>query len=146
MFVYSITATLSEFGTHPEDRVQFTMFHIGGPSTGSSSFSILVGIGSSMHLDGLEAVTIFMNVPRDIGLKNLSVSLILDPGSSVQTTEHWRNMPTQRGVNNLISNDHDLFMNSSLLKLKAILSWGMMLFLSQPKTPKSKQCRLGGIG
>uniref|UniRef100_A0A674AII5 DNA helicase n=1 Tax=Salmo trutta TaxID=8032 RepID=A0A674AII5_SALTR len=32
-------------------------------------------------------------------------------------------------------------MNSSLLKLKAILSWGMMLFLSQPKTPKSKQSR-----
>uniref|UniRef100_A0A8C7MPV7 DNA helicase n=1 Tax=Oncorhynchus kisutch TaxID=8019 RepID=A0A8C7MPV7_ONCKI len=51
-----------------------------------------------------------MNVPRDTGLKNLSVSLILDPGSSVQTTEHWRNMPIQRGVHNLISNDHDLFM------------------------------------
>ena len=90
--------------------VQFTMFHIGGPSTGSSSFSSLVGIGSSMLLDGLEAVTIFMNVPRDTGLKNLSFSLILDPGSSVQTTEHWRNMQIQRGVHNLISNDHDLFM------------------------------------
>uniref|UniRef100_A0A8C8MNX9 DNA helicase n=1 Tax=Oncorhynchus tshawytscha TaxID=74940 RepID=A0A8C8MNX9_ONCTS len=51
-----------------------------------------------------------MNVPRDTGLKNLSVSLILDPGSSVQTTEHWRNMLIQRGVHNLISNDHDLFM------------------------------------
>uniref|UniRef100_A0A8C7NEH0 DNA helicase n=1 Tax=Oncorhynchus mykiss TaxID=8022 RepID=A0A8C7NEH0_ONCMY len=63
-----------------------------------------------MQLDGLEAVTIFMNVPRDTGLKNLSFSLILDPGSSVQTTEHWRNMQIQRGVHNLISNDHDLFM------------------------------------
>uniref|UniRef100_A0A8C7LU98 DNA helicase n=1 Tax=Oncorhynchus mykiss TaxID=8022 RepID=A0A8C7LU98_ONCMY len=51
-----------------------------------------------------------MNVPRDTGLKNLSFSLILDPGSSVQTTEHWRNMQIQRGVHNLISNDHDLFM------------------------------------
>ena len=52
------------------------MFNIGGPSTGSSSLSSLVGIGSSMQLDGLEAMTIFMNVSRDTGSKNLSVSIV----------------------------------------------------------------------
>ena len=57
------------------DRKPFIMFYIGGPRTGSSSFNSLVGIGSSMQLEGLEAITIFMNVSRDIGLKNLSVSL-----------------------------------------------------------------------
>uniref|UniRef100_A0A674AJ74 DNA helicase n=1 Tax=Salmo trutta TaxID=8032 RepID=A0A674AJ74_SALTR len=31
-------------------------------------------------------------------------------GSSVQTTEHWRNMQIQRGVHDFLSNDHDLFM------------------------------------
>ena len=66
--------------------VQFTMFHIGGPSTGSSSFSSLVGIGSSTQLDGFEDMTIFMNVSRDTGLKNLSVSI--DPGSSVQSQDN----------------------------------------------------------
>ena len=40
------------------------MFNIGGPSTGSSSFSSLVGIGSSMELEGLEAMTVFINVSR----------------------------------------------------------------------------------
>jgi hypothetical protein len=45
-----ITATFSEFGTHPVDRELFIMFNIGGPSTGSSFFSSLVGIGSSMQL------------------------------------------------------------------------------------------------
>ena len=55
------------------------MFNIGGPIIGSSSFSSLVGIGSSMQLEGLEAMTIFINVSRDIVLKNLSVSL--DPRS-----------------------------------------------------------------
>jgi hypothetical protein len=43
------------------------MFNIGGPSTGSSSFSSLVGIGSSMQLEYLEAINMFMNVSRDIG-------------------------------------------------------------------------------
>ena len=42
------------------------MFNIEGPSTGSSSFSSLVGIGSSMQLEGLESITIFINVSRDI--------------------------------------------------------------------------------
>ena len=51
------------------------MFNIGGPSTGSSNFSSLVGIRSSMHLEGLEAMTIFINVSRDIVLNNLSVSI-----------------------------------------------------------------------
>jgi hypothetical protein len=51
------------------------MFNIGGPSTGSSSFSSLVGIGSSMQLEGLEAMIIFIEVSRDIVLKHLSVSL-----------------------------------------------------------------------
>ena len=51
------------------------MFNIGGPSTGSSSFSSLVGIGSGMQLEGLEAKTIFINGSRDIVLKNLSVSI-----------------------------------------------------------------------
>ena len=55
---------VSEVGTHPVDREPFIMFNIGGPSTGSSAFSSLVGIGSSMQLDGLEAMTIFMNVSR----------------------------------------------------------------------------------
>jgi hypothetical protein len=59
-----ITATFSELGTHTEDRESFT-FDIGGPSTGSSSFSSLVGIRSSMQLLGLEAMTIFMNMLRD---------------------------------------------------------------------------------
>ena len=34
----------------------FIIFNIGGPSTGSSFFSSLVGIGSSMQLEGLEAM------------------------------------------------------------------------------------------
>ena len=55
------------------------MFNIGGPSTESNSFSSLVGIGSSMQLEGLGAMTIFIKVSRDIVLKNLSVSL--DPRS-----------------------------------------------------------------
>jgi hypothetical protein len=61
------------------------MINIGGPSTGSKSFSSLVGIGSSMQLEGLEALTIFIKRYRiidrdiDIELKNLSVSL--DPRS-----------------------------------------------------------------
>jgi hypothetical protein len=62
-----ITATFSELSTHPEDREQFFMFNIGGLSTGSSYFSSLVGIGSSRQLEGLEAMTIFVNVSRDIG-------------------------------------------------------------------------------
>ena len=53
-----IIATFSEFGTHPVDREPFIMFNIGGPSTGSSSFSSLVGIGSRMQLEGLEAMII----------------------------------------------------------------------------------------
>ena len=61
------------------DREPFIMFNIGGPSTGSSSFSSLVGIGSSMQLEGLEAMIIFIIVSRDIVLKHLSVSL--DPRS-----------------------------------------------------------------
>ena len=64
-----ITATFSEFGTHPVDREPFIMFNIGGPSTGSSSFSSLVGIGYSMQLEGLEAMLIFIIVSRDIVLK-----------------------------------------------------------------------------
>ena len=56
------------------------MFNIGGPSTGSSSFSSLVGIGSSMQLDSLEALTIFMNVSRDTGFKKCVSPLILSPG------------------------------------------------------------------
>ena len=55
------------------DRERFIMFNIGGPSTGSSSFSSLVGLGSSMQLEGLEAMIIFINVSRDIALKNLSL-------------------------------------------------------------------------
>ena len=74
-----ITATFSDFGTHPVYREPFIMFNIGEPSTGSSSFSSLVGIGSSMQLDGLEAMIIFVIVSRDIVLKHLSVSL--DPRS-----------------------------------------------------------------
>ena len=61
------------------DREPFIMFNIGGPSTGSSSFSSLVGIGSSMQLEGLKAMIIFIIVSRDIVLKHLSVSL--DPRS-----------------------------------------------------------------
>ena len=53
-----ITATFSELGTHLVDRETFIMFNIGWPSTGSSSFSSLVGIGSSMQLEGLEAMII----------------------------------------------------------------------------------------
>ena len=60
------------------------MFNAGGPSAGSSSFSSLIGIGSSMQLESLEAMTIFTNVSRDIRLKNVS-PLILGPGSVVQT-------------------------------------------------------------
>ena len=56
----------------------FIMFNIGGPCTGNSSFSSLVGIESSMQLEGLEAMIIFI-VSRDIVLKHLSVSL--DPRS-----------------------------------------------------------------
>ena len=74
-----ITATFSEFGTHPVDRNPFVMFNIGGPSTGSSSFSSFVGIGYSMQVEGLEAITIFISVSKDIELKTLSVSF--DPRS-----------------------------------------------------------------
>jgi hypothetical protein len=54
------------------------MFNIGGPSTRSSSFSSLVGIGSSMQLEGLEAMIIFIIVSRDIVLKHC---VSLDPRS-----------------------------------------------------------------
>ena len=74
-----ITATFSEFGTHPVDREQFIMFNIGGPSSGSSSFSSFAGIGSRMQLEGLEAMIMFINVSSDIVLKHFSVSL--DPRS-----------------------------------------------------------------
>ena len=57
------------------DREQFIMFQIGGPSTGSSSFSSLVGIGPIMQLEGLEAMISFIIVSRDIVLKHVSVSL-----------------------------------------------------------------------
>ena len=71
------------------DREPFIMFNIGGPSAGSSSFSSLVGIGSSMQLEGLEAMIIFIIVSRDIVQKRLSVSL--DPRSRqlsrLKTTE-----------------------------------------------------------
>ena len=70
-----IIATFSEFATHQVGREHFIMFNIGGPSTGNVSFSSLVGIGSSMQLDGLEAMIIFISVSRDIVLKHLSVSL-----------------------------------------------------------------------
>ena len=74
-----ITATFREFGTHPVDREPFIMFNIGGPITGGSSFSSLVGIGSSIQLEGLEGMTIFMNVSRDTRFKNFSASY--DPRS-----------------------------------------------------------------
>ena len=62
------------------------MFNIGGPSTGSRSFSSLVGIGSSMQLEGLEAMIIFIIVSRSIVLK---VSLLfLGPGRVVQTQDN----------------------------------------------------------
>ena len=64
-----ITATFSEFGTHPVDMEAFIVFNIGGPSTGSSSLGSLDEIGSSMQLEGLEAMTILVNVSRDIVLK-----------------------------------------------------------------------------
>ena len=65
-----IAAYLSKCGTHPMDREPFIMSNIGGPSTGSSSFSSLVGIGFSMQFEGLEAITIFINVSRDNLLSN----------------------------------------------------------------------------
>ena len=81
-----ITANFCEFGTHPVDRETFIMFNIGGPSTGSSPFSSLLGIGSRMQLEGLEAMIIFINVSRDIVLR---VSpLILGPGRVVQTQDN----------------------------------------------------------
>ena len=54
------------------------MFNIGWPSTGSSAFSSLVGIGSSGKLEGLEDMAIFVNVSRDTGLK---MSVSIDPRS-----------------------------------------------------------------
>ena len=51
------TATFIEFGTHPEDRDQFIMFNIEGPSTGSSSFSSLVGIGECSFLVSFSTVS-----------------------------------------------------------------------------------------
>ena len=53
------------------------MFDIGRPNTGSSSFSSLVGIGSSRQLEGLEAITIFVNVSKDTGLKKSYVLAVL---------------------------------------------------------------------
>jgi hypothetical protein len=67
----------SEFGIHPKDREMFIMFNIGGSSTGSSSFSSLVGIGSSRQLEGLEAIIIFVNVSKDTGLKKSYVLAVL---------------------------------------------------------------------
>ena len=63
-----ITATFSESGTDLEDKETFIMFNIGVQSTGSSSFSNLVGIGSSRQLEHLEVMTIFVNASRDTGL------------------------------------------------------------------------------
>jgi hypothetical protein len=66
------------------------MFKIGVSSTGSSSFSGLVGIGSSMQLDGLKAMNMFMSVSGDAGFKNLNVSIdpTVGPGSSVQSQDN----------------------------------------------------------
>ena len=103
------------------------MFNIGGPSTGSSSFSSLVGIGSNVQLEGLETMTIFINVSRDIVLKNLSVSL--DPRSwqccadsgQLSFGEICRfkeeSVICVKEVHEFITAD-----------LKAILSWGMLFF------------------
>ena len=48
-----------------------------------------------------------MNVSRDTGLKNLSVSTT-SVLCRLRTTELWRNSQIQR-VRNLLSKDHDLF-------------------------------------
>lgn len=53
------------------------MFNIGGPRTVSHSVSISFGIGSGRHMEGLEAMIIFVNVSRDTGSQNLSVSIDL---------------------------------------------------------------------
>ena len=56
--------------------------------------------------------------------------MILGPGSSVQTL--WRNMQIQRGVCNLLSRDHDHFVEEVhefiTAEVKVILCWGMLLF------------------
>ena len=105
------------------------MFNIGVPSTGSSSFSSLVGIGSSMQLEGLEAMIIFIIVSRDTVLKHFSVSL--DP-RSWQCCADSGQLSFGGIVCNLLSNDHDLFLKEVheciTAKVKAILSWGMLLF------------------
>jgi hypothetical protein len=75
------------FGTPPEDREPFIMFNIGGPSTGSSSLSRLVGMRSSRQLEGLDVMTIFVNMSRDTGFKKVS-PLIRGPDSSVQTQDN----------------------------------------------------------
>ena len=55
------------------------MFNIGGPSTGSSSFSSLVGIGPSMQLEGLEGHNYFHHCVKRYRIKDCSVSI--DTGS-----------------------------------------------------------------
>jgi hypothetical protein len=78
------------------------MFNMGGQSTGSSYFGSLFGIGSSMQLEDVKALTIFVNVSRDTGLQNVCVSI--DPRS-------WQfcSDSEQLSFRNLLSNDHDLF-------------------------------------
>ena len=107
------------------------MFNIGGPSTGSSSFSSLVGIGS-LQLEGLEAMIIFIIVSRDIVLKHLSVSL--DPRSWQSCADSGQ--LSFEGIcrfkeSNLLSNNHDLFFNVHeciTAEVKAIFTWGVLLF------------------
>ena len=98
------------------------MFNIEGPSTGSSFFSSLVGIGSSMQCGGLEA-TIFMNVSRDIGLKNLSVSI--DPRSWQFCADpgHLSFGEIPRFKVESVHFFHDLSMIFSSKKVKVILSF-----------------------
>ena len=88
-----------------------------------------------MQLEVLEAMTIFINVSRDIVLKNVSVSLhsrswqcCADSGQ-LKFGEIRKFMEESE---NILSNDHDLFIKEVqefiTAEVKAILSWGMLLF------------------
>ena len=106
------------------------MLNIGGPSTGSSSFSSLVGIGSSMQLEGLEAMIIFIIVSRDIVLIHLSVSL--DPrswqscaDSGQLSFEGIHRFKKESVICFLMIKEVHEFITA---EVKVILSWGMLLF------------------
>ncbi len=56
-----ITASLKVFGTYPNDNDEVIIIRRGSMTSGSTSFSTLNGIGSNIHVVGLDDLTSLYN-------------------------------------------------------------------------------------